>query len=260
MKWILRVHLPGNRWTKHCRQMGKKRISTFMTTRQVRMFHPRIITGTLRTSMMRRILCVSRAYNQAFLVAKKLDLEWMLFADQDTVFPEGIYESYQQGISAFTNCDVFAPQLIDSKGIISPFRKGLTSGKRLNHAITGKRSLLQYQAINSGLLVSMKIFNTAGGYDERLKLDFSDFDFFKRLRQHTQSIVFLGSECKHEHSSTQPKNLDNAITRFKAYLDAITVMKTGSLGFMFPIRAFLRALKLSLRYRSFQFIGTYLMR
>ena len=203
---------------------------------------------------------VSRAYNQAFIAAKERDMQWMLFADQDTAFPENIYERYTYAVTSHNDCDVFAPHLIDSKGIISPFHRGITSGKRLIQVVTGKKSILQYQAINSGLLVSTHIFQAVGGYDERLRLDFSDFDFFNRLQQHSSNIVFLDSHCKHEHSSTMPTTQDNAIDRFKIYLDAITIMQVGPFGFMFPVRAFLRALKLSFQYRSFRFIGTYLLR
>ncbi|CAN5224883.1 glycosyltransferase [soil metagenome] len=172
---------------------------------------------------------VSRAYNQAFLKADKLGIKWMLFADQDTTFPENIYLRYQQSVEAYPECQVFAPHLTDQKGIVSPFRRGLTSGKRIREFAIGKKNIRQYQAINSGLLITTKLFETSGGYDERLRLDFSDFNFFTKLQQHTPHIVFLNTDCKHQHSSTEKMSINTALKRFKLYLEAAKVMSNQSL-------------------------------
>jgi rhamnosyltransferase len=203
---------------------------------------------------------VSHAYNIGFAKTKQLQLKGMLFVDQDTLFPEIIFQQYHQSIKEYPDANVFAPLLVDKSGIISPFQAGLTSGRRLKEFTPGKKSLNDIHAINSGLLVTLNIFEKCGGYDERLRLDFSDFNFFKRLQQYTASIVLVDAECQHEHSSTEKTSIAKAISRFEIYLQAVRIMGNESSGFLFQSRALLRALKLSFQYRSFRFIGSFLFR
>ncbi|CAN5308764.1 hypothetical protein BH10BAC4_BH10BAC4_04550 [soil metagenome] len=203
---------------------------------------------------------VSQAYNTAFIKAKQLQLKGMLFVDQDTSFPETIFQQYHQSVKEYPECNVFAPLLVDKRGIISPFQVGLTSGKRLKEYTPGEKNLNETHAINSGLLVTLNIFDKCGGYDERLRLDFSDFNFFKRLQHYTTSIVLVDAECQHEHSSTEKTSIAKAISRFEIYLQGVRIMGNESSGFLFQSRALLRALKLSVQYRSFRFIGSFLFR
>lgn len=201
---------------------------------------------------------VSRAYNHASSHAKSHHLKWLLFADQDTSFPENIYECYQQSISTYRDCHVFAPQLMDKKGIVSPFQPGAASGKRLKKITPGRKSMNGIQVVNSGLMVDRKIFESVAGYDERLRLDFSDFMFFRKLQLRTQHIVIIDAACKHELSSTEKISLRSALGRFKIYLQGSSVMGREESPVAFAFRAFLRAIKLSVRYRSIRFIGSFL--
>lgn len=201
---------------------------------------------------------VSVAYNQGHMIAKKLGLKWLLFADQDTTFPEDIFEEYTRTMAIFPECQVFAPLMIDRDGLISPFTRRMASGKRLHKIEMGMQSLCDLQAVNSGLMVSTRIFESAGGYDERLRLDFSDFDFFKKLRSHTPHMAVIDCKCRHELSSATKGDVNSAITRFKFYLQGSRVMAKHSGGFVFLLRAFLRAVKLSFRYRSIRFIDYFI--
>jgi GT2 family glycosyltransferase len=203
---------------------------------------------------------VGHAYNQAFILAKKLQLKWMLLADQDTCFPSAILERYQQSVKSYPECSLFVPILRDRKGIVSPFKTGITSGKRLRKIVSGKKTLEELQAINSGLLIDVNMFEMAGGYNEQLQLDFSDFDFFRRLKKITDHLVVINAYCDHEHSSSEEISLSKAMSRFKIYLNASAIMGKDHSGFLFQCRAFARAIKLSLHYKSTQFIGSFLSR
>lgn len=203
---------------------------------------------------------VSRAYNQALLAAKQHHLKWMLLADQDTHFPINIYDCYSRSVNSHPDCKVFSPVLIDSKGVLSPFQVGTTSGKRFRKIIPGKKSLEEVQSINSGLLIDVALFETVGGYDELFRLDFSDFNFFKRLKQFTNNIIIVDALCRHEHSSTEKTTVNKALNRFKIYLEGSALMSRGNSVFLFQFRALLRAVKLSLQYRSSRFIGSFLHR
>ena len=112
--------------------------------------------------------------------------------------------------------------------------------------------------INSGLLIDLETFESAGGYDERLRLDFSDFIFLKRLKRCIQDIIIINAECSHELSSSRKGTLSHALNRFEIYLKGTKVMRHKESAFVFVYTAFLRAIKLSIRYRSGKFIGSFL--
>jgi len=201
---------------------------------------------------------VSKAYNQAFTWAEGNNKKWLLLTDQDTTFPDDIFEQYKVSQANFPQCQIFAPLLIDERGLISPFRKRNSSGKRLATIKPGLHPLDKIHAVNSGLLVSMSLFRAAGGYDERLRLDFSDFSFFRRASRITSSLAVVEARCLHQHSSSARGNLQEAMERFRTYLRGSKIMAAEENPFPFRFRSFLRALKLSLRYRSLRFIGTFI--
>jgi rhamnosyltransferase len=201
---------------------------------------------------------VSTAYNLAYQFAVANGIPWLLLADQDTTFPEDIFKKYAQAVVSSPDGSLFAPRLLDQQGLVSPFRRGHTSGRRLSTMEPGMHSLKSLGVINSGLMVSTRIFEAAGGYDERLKLDFSDFSFLKRVAFHTDKLVVVDAVCKHELSSTAKYNLQTAVNRFELYRKGSRVMAEGKGGTWFTFRTLLRAMHLSFHYRSLRFIGAFI--
>ena len=200
---------------------------------------------------------VSRAYNLGSVFANRLQKKWLLLADQDTTFPDDIFEKYLHSMNLHPDCAVFAPILNDTKGVVSPFKPGLTSGVRLKKSVAGRQSLSQIHAINSGLMVGLQMFESAGGYDERFKLDFSDIVFFSRLKHQTQYLVIVDAPCQHGHSSQQKGNTEFVLNRFNGYLHAVSILDNGRKTRMaFFIRACMRAVKLSLQHKSTRFVGS----
>lgn len=199
---------------------------------------------------------VSKAYNQAYEWAKSNGKKWLLLTDQDTTFPVDTFEQYRISMKNFPQCQVFVPLLADQKGLLSPFRRRGPTGKRLNHVVTGLHPLSRLQSVNSGMMVSLALFGEAGGYDERLRLDFSDFEFFRRLEPKTTHLAVVNVTCKHQHSSSPGANLNAAVTRFRGYLQGSQIMAVTDDFLAFRIRAFLHAARLSFHYRSSVFIKT----
>ncbi len=200
---------------------------------------------------------VSRAYNMGALMAQKLGKRWLLLADQDTTFPDDIFEKYILAMDLHPGYRVFAPILTDNQGVISPFKPGYTSGNRIKKVVVGRHLLDQMHAINSGLLIDLQLFETAGGYDERFKLDFSDIVFFSKLKFFIREIVIVGAFCGHGHSSQESGNIEFGLSRFKGYLHALSILgSTRKARAAYLIRAGMRAVKLSFQYKSVRFVGS----
>lgn len=202
---------------------------------------------------------VSKAYNEGFKKAKELKKKWLLLVDQDTEFPIGAFKKYSQAISQ-ENTGLVIPILRDARGIVSPLKFSLGGGQRLRHLEANRKiELIDYYFHNSGLLVSVEKFERVGGYDENVPLDFSDFVFVHRLRNHCTHFFVTDITCQHSLASTSNSNAGERLVRFKSYVSSSKHFqkKYQPKNFFIPLRIFLRAIKLTLQYRNFSFLIAY---
>lgn len=201
---------------------------------------------------------VSKAFNEGFKKAVELNKKWLMLVDQDTDFPENIFEKYFSEM-VNSNCEVLVPILRDKKGIVSPSRFYLGGGQRIDF-LNKERELpiRKYLFHNSGLLVSTNAFKKAGGYDENLQLDFSDFSFAKRLEKKYAHFKVIDITCEHNLASTSYQNLDRRLYRFKHYKKSASYFnKTYRVSGLLMLRVFFRGIKLSWQYRTLKFIFSY---
>src|SRR5688572_4521243 len=146
---------------------------------------------------------VSRAYNSTYLLAKEKGLRFLLLMDQDSIFPESIFESYSHAVEMHPDIEVFAPMAKDHKRNYSPFRFIHGRGVPLSRVKPGTHTLNDIKIINSGALVSVDAFEKSGGYDERFQLDFSDVVFCDRLANKNFSVCLIEGSIIHQHSSSK---------------------------------------------------------
>lgn len=197
---------------------------------------------------------VSKAYNEGFTIAKQRGKKWMLLLDQDTIFTENSIPSYFRGVTECPSENCFVPQLIDANGIISPFKFRLGNGFRINSVSKGIYSLNKLQFVNCGMIVRLDAFEETKGYNEKLKLDFSDLAFIGRLKRNHSQFVVLDLIGKHLLSGSIKKTLKEDLERFRIYCDAaIEFKKTemNNLNLSFCIVP--HALKLCSKHRSIIF-------
>lgn len=197
---------------------------------------------------------VSKAYNTAFVLGKQMKKKYLLLLDQDTEIPSSYCE--ELFVLQF-DYSLIVPKLMNKNKIISPCRYILGRGSSLNmnKCIGGLNSLKQRNFLNSGSLISISLFEKVGGFDERVPLYFSDFNFFNRLKKHENSFFLLESVFYHDMSSNDETNIDQFFKRFELYCDGAFVCYRNFGGVLLMIiNVVLRTLKLSLKYRTTNFI------
>jgi rhamnosyltransferase len=202
---------------------------------------------------------VSKAYNEGAKLGQKLDKKWILLLDQDTKFPPDSLSKYFQATKEEPFNHIFSPYLLEENSLIllSPsgyrFKRGFPL-KNNNKISSGINSLHRKTLLSSGLLIELTIFHDLGGYNEDLKLDFSDFFFIDKFRKQHSSFFLIESKCLHGLSRLEENSLDKSIIRFSICCEAAQHFATNSLEF-FQIFLFLilRSFKLSFRYKSFLF-------
>lgn len=204
---------------------------------------------------------VSKAYNMGFQVAKQLEKKWLWLLDQDTEYPSSTLDEYTKASDQHYEQEIFVPQLFDQSDLVSPFQFKNGGGKKVNIE-PGVHSIRDFVFHNCGLLVSLKYFEKAGGYDEEFSLDFSDISFAKRLSKISDAFVLTTISAKHALATTSSATIHERAVRFKSYVKACRTFKRiyEPSNLFIPFRLLLRTLKLCWQYKSIQFIRIYLSR
>jgi rhamnosyltransferase len=202
---------------------------------------------------------VSKAYNEGAKIGQKLNKKWILLLDQDTTFSSNIMESYFNATEMSQSQNIFAPYLYQENPsiLLSPsgynFKRGFPI-KNTDHLKSGITSLYGKTLLSSGLLINLMTFQDLGGYNNNLKLDFSDFYFMDQFRKLYSSFYLIDSKCLHELSRTDETSLEKSIERFSICCESAHHFSENAFEFFQIIfYLFLRSSMLSLKYKSWIF-------
>lgn len=202
---------------------------------------------------------VSKAYNEGADYAKKHQKNWMLLLDQDTTLPPTILESYWKAAYQNPELKLFVPILQLKNGkIFSPCTYKFKRGFYLNTIEKGVHSLRKLSPVNSGMLIDVAAFFRVGGYNDKVKLDFSDFQFIERFRKKYKEFLVIDCVGQQDFSDDEVSQASQSI-RFGYYCEgARNIEKNGLWDWMqYNAIVFFRAVRLSRRYNDLSFIKTY---
>ncbi|HEY6142134.1 MAG TPA: hypothetical protein VIV55_01720 [Flavobacterium sp.] len=200
---------------------------------------------------------VSKAYNVAFTYAEKLDKSHVLLLDQDTKISDSFFLDFLSSYETSKNINLgfYCPMIMNKQGLISPANFFLFTTRKISDLNEGTYPLKGLAIINSGLIISTKLFQLVGGYNEKIKLDFSDFYFIKKVLQFEKNVVVFNSKCFHLLSSEEEVSFESALKRFDYYLEGAKYYNASFKG-MYGLNLWiiLRSLKISLKYKTTEFI------
>lgn len=199
---------------------------------------------------------ISKAYNYGAGYAQKLgNIDWLFFLDQDTELPGDIFHTFAQSISSQPAISLFAPILIlKDQSIFSPCRYVFKRGFQLKKIHPGLHSLKHLSPVNSGMMVSLNAFLKVGGYNEAVRMDFSDFQFIERFKQIYPDFYVIDSILIQDFSNHET-NIKNLQIRFVLFCEgARNCTKHGLLEpIIYFIMVFMRATTLFLRTKNKRF-------
>jgi len=202
---------------------------------------------------------VSKAYNTGAEHAKKISKEWVLLLDQDTRFPNSILSEYRQAMNSNSNINLFVPVLKLKNGkIFSPSRYRFKRGFFLVTIKSGVHSLFNLAPVNSGMMVQVEAFFKVGGYNEKVKLDFADFQFVERFRKLYPNFFVLNVECEQDFSDDN-NSFESQYIRFKYYCDGAKNVENKNFADWLQYNGvvIIRAIRLTLRFVDARFLGAY---
>ena len=203
---------------------------------------------------------VSKAYNQGALSALHNNKKWILLLDQDTILPDDLLMKYQEACSKNPGIKLFCPILKLSNGkIFSPCRYLFKRGFHLSHIHSGLYPLNKMTPVNSGMLINLKAFMMVGGYNDKVKLDFADFQFLERFRKMYNEFFVVDAICIQDFSNNEI-SFKNQLIRFRFYCEGARNVEKDTIfdWFSYILFVLLRAINLSLKYKKFAFLNVYI--
>ena len=202
---------------------------------------------------------VSKAYNEGFELAKKLNKKWILLLDQDTNLSKNLICDYYTSIIKYPEIHLFVPMLKQDDRILSPCRFVFNRGVSFAHFLPGLHAFNKISVLNSGMLISTESFSKVGGFNEKIKLDFADFYFINKYKKKYHSFVVTNTTCIHELSSNE-KNVDNILVRFKYYCQGARIYSEDILKFSnLLLLVFYRTIKLTFIHKKVSFIKEFIL-
>lgn len=201
---------------------------------------------------------VSKAYNEAAKLGKELHKKWLLLLDQDTNFPNDALRKYCLAVRTNYNIPLFVPILVSKDGnIYSPCRYRFKRGFTVRNVEFGLQKLSNKSVLNSGMLINLDIFHKIGGYNEKLMLDFSDFDFIDKYRKVSNNFYVIETKCIHELSSTE-NDFDKSLNRFVRYCISMNfIAKFDFDTITLFLITLVRACKLSIKFGNLSFLSIF---
>lgn len=199
---------------------------------------------------------VSKAYNMAAAYAREHGLKWLLLLDQDTAFPENALEKYQNAFFCSPACKLFAPLLAVGDDIpFSPARYLRKRARKIRLELGRCYPIPQISPVNSGMMVHVDSFLAAGGYNEKVWLDLSDFVFLESMSHVTDHFYLIPLKLHQSYGEEAP-SAESDLSRFKIYLDCLRNAPRRNLldGFWYWRTGLRRAFSFTLRHRKFIFL------
>lgn len=198
---------------------------------------------------------VSTAYNIAFDYAKSSGKSAVLLLDQDTNFDSEILNYYIDKLNEHGEGYIYAPIITNSarNKIYSPSHMKCFVGKALvSKSFEYKEvyDLSNKSVINSGLLVPICIHDKIGGYNNRIKLDFSDIYFIEKYKEINRNVILMNCSIEHSLSGDDGVNFSAEMKRFPFYcVGALQLSQSMSKSTYYTVLR--RTVRLVLKYRSF---------
>ncbi len=131
---------------------------------------------------------IAFAQNRGIEIAEREKADFVLLSDQDTVYPSNYIKSFEKYLMT-SEADVFCPAYYDNiSNTYSPIMI-----EKLKSVSDATEPIFVSQAIASGSLIRTAIFNEVGKMDEKLFIDYVDFEWCWRVTASNRKILAIPS-------------------------------------------------------------------
>ena len=137
-------------------------------------------------------------YNRAARIAEQEGAEWLLIMDQDTVVPPDLIEKYQNHTGR-EEVALISPVILDRNN---------PGAKARLQALPKEDCTVVERCISSASLNRVRTIRELGGFDEKLFIDWVDYDYCYNVRAHGYQILRVnGAVVDHRLGDGQARKI-----------------------------------------------------
>lgn len=204
---------------------------------------------------------VSAAYNYSFDYAQKNNKKFLIILDQDTHFCKEYFIKYMNYANTYGDDLIYAPVVHCNTRVYSPYKENYWRNvcQQIDEIIYGiKHNMNKESFINSGLMIPVKVNSIVGGFNNCIKLDFSDTYYFEKYKKYYNRIVIMNIKLEHRLSGDEGKNFLKELHRFQYFCNGAKEYKAIANNSSRVRRIVLfRLFRLIVKYKRMRFIRIY---
>ena len=196
---------------------------------------------------------LSFPYNCAGEYAFQNNYQWMMLLDQDTEFDTSFLNILNVSIRENPNIKLFCPQHRLLNNIyLSPVKSILKFTRLSRTQVSGVFNIADFCIINSGLVVNVATFRKVGGYNEKVFLDYSDFQFIDRFAKVESKAFCINSVCIQDFSNNCIDK-DKLLNRFSLFCESLKEISCNTLKdqISYKLVVLQRCMSLIIRLKNF---------
>lgn len=200
---------------------------------------------------------ISKAYNYVINHFQFCSGDYLMMLDDDTHLNENYLIEAQKVIKS-KNYDVCLPIVRANEKIISPYNYYMNCRTKM---IKSRNEIImsEVSGINSGMVIKTDLFNKIN-YNEKLFLDYVDYDFMRRVHKVEGTIYIMHSQINQEFQffNYDKTNIESALTRFRIDMHDYEILcsETNERWF-FYVHAIKFMLRQTIHYRSNKFLKSF---
>lgn len=198
---------------------------------------------------------LSKVYNSVIDELEDSNAYLMLF-DDDSEITVSFFNKLKEQIDLNPSMNLFLPQIYSNSVLISPAKDYLIKTKLIKGLKNGILKAKNTTAINSGMVISNRVFKEGFRYDERLNFYGTDNFFMNQYASKNKELMVLDVKIEHDLSFNTSNDIKNKIRIFKEIKRANRIIYSRNVpekGIVMANNLFV-SLKLCLKYKSLAFL------
>lgn len=184
------------------------------------------------------------------------DNAYLMLCDDDSSIPVNFFKVLQSEIKRYPMINLFLPQIYSDSVLVSPAKDYFAFTNFIYNLKTGVLSSNYITAINSGMVISNRVFSNGFRYDEDLRFYGTDNYFMIEYSRYYPQLNVLDVKVLHSLSYNTSEDVSNKIRIFREIRSANKIIYKNHFlkrNIVF-LNNLLVGLKLCLKYKTSSFL------
>jgi hypothetical protein len=200
-------------------------------------------------------IVLSKIYNS--LIAEQDDANsYLMLCDDDSEIPQSFFIKLEEQINENPLINLFLPQIYSNSVLVSPAKDYLIKTSLIKELSSGVLKADYVTAINSGMVISNRVFMDGFRYDERLNFYGTDNFFMYEYAKKNQNLIILDIKINHDLSFNGKDNIANKIRIFKEIKRANRIIYSENIfkKTLVSLNSSIVSVKLCVRFKTSAFL------